>query len=110
MDPTLAAVAVLTVARRALGFGFTKPSTDMLYSVVTPEEKYKTKNFIDTAVYRGGDVVGTWSIKLMSILGLGIAGISLAMLPFAVVSAVVALWLGRDYKRRARELKMRGVQ
>jgi AAA family ATP:ADP antiporter len=110
MDPTLAAVAVLTVARRALGFGFTKPSTDMLYSVVTPEEKYKTKNFIDTAVYRGGDVVGTWSIKLMSILGLGIAGISLAMLPFAVVSAVVALWLGRDYKRRARDLKMRGVE
>jgi AAA family ATP:ADP antiporter len=108
LDPTLAVIAILTVARRALGFGFSKPSTDMLYSVVTTEEKYKTKNFIDTAVYRGGDVVGTWSIKLMS--ALGVAGISLVMLPFAVVWAVVALWLGRDYKRRAKALKMSGVK
>ena len=69
-----------------------------------------TKNFIDTAIYRGGDVVGTWSIRLMSILGLGMAGISVVMLPFAVISAVIALWLGRDYKRRAKELKLSGIQ
>lgn len=107
LDPVLGVVAVLTVARRALGFGFTKPTTDMLYSVVTPEEKYKTKNFIDTAVYRGGDVVGTWTIKLMS--SLGIAGISLVVLPFAILWAIVALWLGRDYRRQARELRQSGV-
>ena len=108
LDPVLAVVAILTVARRALGFGFSKPTTDMLYSVVTPEEKYKTKNFIDTAVYRGGDVVGTWTIKLLS--ALGITGISIVLLPFAVVWAIVSLWLGRDYRRQARELKHSGVQ
>jgi AAA family ATP:ADP antiporter len=107
-EPTLGVVAVLTVARRALGFGFSKPTTDMLYSVVTPEEKYKTKNFIDTAVYRGGDVVGTWTIKLMSTLG--VAGISLVMLPFALVWAGVALWLGRDYRRQAKQLKTSGIE
>jgi AAA family ATP:ADP antiporter len=106
-DPVLSVVAFLTVARRGLGFGFSKPTTDMLYSVVTPEEKYKTKNFIDTAVYRGGDVIGTWSIKLMS--ALGIAGISYVMLPFAVLWAIVALWLGNDYRRQARELRHSGV-
>jgi AAA family ATP:ADP antiporter len=109
-EPTLMAVAVLDVVRRGLGFGFAKPSTDMLYSVVTPEEKYKTKNAIDTAIYRGGDVVGTWAIKFMSILGLGIAGISFVMLPFAAISAVVALWLGRNYKLKAKALKMSGVE
>ena len=106
-DPVLGVVAFLTVARRALGFGFSKPTTDMLYSVVTPEEKYKTKNFIETAVYRGGDVIGTWSVKLMS--ALGIAGISFVMLPFAVLWAIVALWLGNDYRRQARELRHSGV-
>ena len=85
-------------------------STDMLYSVVTPEEKYKTKNAIDTAIYRGGDVVGTWSIKILSILGMSMAAISVLMVPFAIVSAIVALWLGRDYKRRAIELRTSGVQ
>ena len=106
-DPVLGVVAFLTIARRALGFSFSKPTTDMLYSVVTPEEKYKTKNFIDTAVYRFGDIVGTWSVKL--ILGLGIAGVSVVMLPFAVVWAVVSLWLGREYRRQAHELKDGGV-
>ena len=108
MDPVLAVVAILTVARRAVGFGFSKPSTDMLYSVVTPEEKYKTKNFIDTAIYRGGDVIGTWFIKSMS--AMGIAGISVVMVPIAIVWMFVSLWLGRDYKRKARALKMSGVE
>src|SRR5210317_428507 len=110
LEPTLMAVAVLDVVRRGLGFGFAKPRTYMLYSVVTPEEKYKTKNAIDTAIYRGGDVVGTWSIKLMSMVGLGIASIAIVMVPFALISCVVALWLGRDYKRQAKALKTGGVE
>ncbi|MCH7829709.1 MAG: MFS transporter [Proteobacteria bacterium] len=107
VDPVLGVVALLTIARRALGFGFSKPTTDMLYSVVTPEEKYKTKNFIDTAVYRFGDVIGTWAVKLMT--GLGIAGVSVVMLPFAVIWAALALWLGRDYRRQARQLRDSGI-
>ena len=108
IDPVLGVVALLTIARRGLGFSFSKPTTDMLYSVVTPEEKYKTKNFIDTAVYRFGDIVGTWSVKLM--MGLGITGVSLVMLPFAAVWCVISLWLGRDYKRQALALKEKGVK
>jgi AAA family ATP:ADP antiporter len=98
LEPTLMVVAVLTVLRRALGFAFSKPTSDMLYSVVSDEEKYKAKNFIDTTLYRGGDLVGTWGIRALS--GFGIAGISLLMLPFALVWALIALWLGRDYERR----------
>jgi len=100
LDPTLMVVAYLEIVRRGLGFGFTKPTTDMLYSVVTPEEKYKVKNFIDTAIYRGGDLVGTWTIKALS--ALGIAGTSLAILPFALLWTFAAFWLGRDYRRRDR--------
>ena len=102
VDPVLAVVAFLTVARRALGFAFSKPSTDMLYSVVSPEDKYKAKNFIDTAVYRGGDVVGVWAVDaLRSIFSLGVAGVSYLMVPFAMIWAVLAIWLGREYRRRA---------
>jgi AAA family ATP:ADP antiporter len=110
IEPTLAIVALLTIMRRALGFGFSKPTTDMLYSVVTPEEKYKTKNFIDTAVYRSGDVIGTVAVKGLVLAGLSISAISIAMLPFAAIWASVALWLGRDYRRQARELKDSGLK
>ncbi|MFQ5610023.1 MAG: hypothetical protein ACE5F8_07110, partial [Woeseiaceae bacterium] len=108
-EPTLAVVALLTIVRRALGFGFSKPTTDMLYSVVTPEEKYKTKNFIDTAIYRAGDLVGTMAIRGFVALGMGIAMISVVMVPFAAVWGVVVYWLGRDYRRRALQLKEIGV-
>ncbi len=108
IDPTLAVVAFITAARRALGFSFSKPTTDMLYSVVTPEEKYKTKNFIDTAIYRFGDVYGTFSVKFMA--SLGISGISIVMVPFAIIWAGISVWLGRDYRRQARALKESGIK
>lgn len=103
VNPTLMALAVLTAVRRGIGFGVMKPSTDMLYSVVTPEEKYKTKNFIDTAIYRGGDLFGTWSVKgMMAVFGMGFAAVSWVMIPFAGAWAAATLWLGRDYRRRAK--------
>ena len=70
----------------------------MLYTVVSPEEKYKAKNFTETALYRGGDLVGAWVVRMMG--GLGLSGISLACVPIAVVWSVIAFWLGKDYKRR----------
>ena len=108
MDPSLLVIAVVEIVRRATGFTFSKPSTDMLYSVVTPEEKYKTKNFIDTTVYRFGDVIGIWAILLM-LLRMGMSVVSLVMVPFAVIWTLIALWLGRDYRRRARELRESGL-
>jgi len=101
--PSLAAVAILTVIRRGIGFGLAKPTSDMLYSVVTPEEKYKTKNFIDTAIYRAGDLVGSWAIGGMTgILAMSVAAVSWIMVPFAALWAAIAVWLGRDYRRRAK--------
>ncbi len=98
VNPALLVVAIFQATRRAIGFGFVKPTTDMLYSVVDDEEKYKAKNFVDTAIYRGGDVIGSWSVRL--IWGLGVSGIALVMLPFALLWVLVALWTGREYRRR----------
>jgi len=106
--PLLEVVAFLTIARRAVGFAFSKTSTDMLYSVVTLEEKYKTKNFIDTTVYRAGDVLAAWTINPV-IVAVGLTSVSLIMLPFAAIWAVVSIWLGRDYRRQARNLRDSGV-
>jgi AAA family ATP:ADP antiporter len=108
MDPALLVIAIAEIIRRSTGFTFSKPSTDMLYSVVTPEEKYKTKNFIDTTVYRFGDVVGIWAILLM-LMRMGMTAVSYIMVPFAIIWTAIALWLGKDYRRRARELRDSGL-
>jgi AAA family ATP:ADP antiporter len=93
--------------RRGLGFGFSKPSTNMLYSVVSPEDKYKAKNFIDTAVFRFGDAAGNGVIALF--LSLGITGVSIVMLPFAAIWTGISFWLGREYRRKARQLRGSGI-
>jgi len=98
INPTFLVVAAVQAIRRAIGFGLSKPTNDMLYSVVTPEEKYKSKNFIDTVVYRGGDLFGTWTVKVF--WSLGFTGISIIMLPFTILWAGVALWVGNAYRRR----------
>ena len=43
-------------------------------------------------------------------MGFGITGVSIVMLPFAVIWFFVSLWLGRDYKRQALALKEQGVE
>src|SRR5690606_17016618 len=49
---------LLEAANRALQRGLTRPARETLFTVVGREDKYKAKAFIDTFVYRVGDVVG----------------------------------------------------
>ena len=97
-NPVFIVIAVFQVVRRGIAYGLTKPANDMLYSVVSREAKYKAKNFTETAVWRGGDLVATWTIR--TIAGIGLSGVSLVCVPLAVIWSLLALWIGRDYRRR----------
>jgi AAA family ATP:ADP antiporter len=102
MNPVFIVMAALQVVRRSLTFGLAKPTSDMLYAVVSKEAKYKAKNFIETVIYRGGDVFSTWTIKFLS--GFGLSGTSLICIPIAVIWTGLSLWIGREYKRRDRAM------
>lgn len=97
MIPTLSVFVVFQVLRRAGNYGFASPTREVLFTVVTPEDKYKAKNFIDTFVYRSGDQIGAWSYALLSGAGLAVSSISLIAAPLSGVWLGVALWLGRRY-------------
>jgi len=107
-NPVFIVIAVFQVVRRGLAYGLTKPASDMLYSVVSRESKYKAKNFIETAVWRGGDVVATWTIR--SLAGIGLTGVSLVCVPIAIIWSLLAFWIGRDYRRRDRNMETRDEQ
>jgi AAA family ATP:ADP antiporter len=78
-----------------------RPASETLFTVVTPEEKYKAKAFIDTFVYRAGDVVGAQLEGALGRLGMGLAAVASVAVPLAVVWAALALWLGRTQQRIA---------
>ena len=55
--PTFAVFVAVMIARRAGEYALARPGREILFTVVAPDEKYKAKNVIDTAVYRGADAV-----------------------------------------------------
>lgn len=97
--PTLAVLIVFQIIRRAANYAITRPAREILFTVVTREEKYKAKNFNDTVVYRGGDAVSGWLFEGLRILGLGFAGIAFVGVPIAMLWATTGYLLGRAQER-----------
>jgi AAA family ATP:ADP antiporter len=101
--PTITAVAIFQVLRRAGDYAITRPTREALFTVVPREDRYKAKSFIDTVVYRTGDQIGAWSVALLRGAGLGSAELALVAVPLAALWLVDALWLGRRQERLAAE-------
>ena len=60
---------------RAIQRGITRPARETLFTVVSREDKYKSKAVTDTFVYRGGDLLGAWTEGWLGQLGLGLVTI-----------------------------------
>jgi AAA family ATP:ADP antiporter len=59
--PTFGVMALFQVLRRGLHYAVDRPAREILYIPLGPEERYKSKPFIDTFIYRGGDLLGAWA-------------------------------------------------
>ena len=91
--------AAVQVAQRALNYGLLGPVKEMLFTVVDRETKYKSKNFIDTVVYRGSDVTASWIFKGTMMAGLSISQVAWIYIPIMAVWAIGAWHLGKAYMR-----------
>jgi ATP:ADP antiporter, AAA family len=100
--PVLVVFVLFTIVRRVGEYALAKPAREVLFTVVSREEKYKAKNFIDTAVSRGGDAMTGWIVSGVKALG-GTAG------PMAWVLVPLALlwgWVGWFLARQEEQLKL----
>jgi len=93
--PSIVAVAVFQVLRRAGDYAIARPTRELLFTVVPREDRFKAKSFIDTIVYRTGDQVGAWSTTLLRGLGMSTPGLALVAIPIGALWLINALWLGR---------------
>jgi len=75
------------VLTRSSAYGIFKPAADSLYTRVDAETRYKTKNFIDTSVWRFGDVVVTTGFNGLRALGASVPVIALLTVLAAAASA-----------------------
>jgi AAA family ATP:ADP antiporter len=88
LAPGLATLVIVQILRRGFQYGLERPSREVLFTAVTPEEKYKAKAFIDTVVFRGGDAAAIWAYDAVRSLAPPLWGVTAAML------VVCAGWIG----------------
>ncbi len=101
--PAVLTVAIGQIVTRGFQFGMLSPARETLFTQVDREARYKAKNFIDTAVWRGGDVLTQWGI--VALMGLGLVtkqfaalGIAVALLWFLVAWSIRRWERGRDQR------------
>lgn len=98
---SFAALILLEAMNKAVQRGMTRPAREALFTVISREDKYKAKAFIDTFIYRTGDVVGAQTEGLLGRLGLALGGLVSVVVPLALAWAVLGIWLGRAQQKRA---------
>src|SRR5256714_193869 len=96
LAPVLAVLIAFQILRRAADYAIARPAREMLFTVLKREAKYKSKNFIDTVVFRSGDAASGWVYAALKGLGLGLAGLAPAAIPRAILWPVLRPWLGGD--------------
>ena len=101
MVGSLAALIAFEATFRAVQRAIMRPARETLFTVMSREDKYKSKAFIDTFVYRGGDVVGAQVEGVLGRVGMGLAALAGFAVPLALVWAGLGIWLGRAQRRIA---------
>ena len=95
------------VIRRAADYGLGKPPREMLFTVLNPETKFKSKSLIDTVMQRSSDVLGQWLYQFVA--GLGLAGIAALCGGLCVLLLGAARLLGRGFEQRRRDIEPAGA-
>ncbi len=93
-------MSVVQVITRAGNFALIQPARESLFTRVDRESRYKSKNFIDTVVYRGGDLTFAWvHTGLTQVLGFGLAGVALVGIAMATCMGLASAWVVRESRR-----------
>jgi len=98
------AIALIQIGRRTLNFSLTRPANEALFTILTPEEKYKAKSFLDTFIYRGGDAVVASLFGLFRNAGAAMSTLAFAAAPIGLLWGMLGLWLGRRLKYETKRM------
>lgn len=103
MMPILALLLGLQVLRRAGEYAIIRPSREMFFTIVSREDRFKTKQVIDVVAYRGGDMVTSWVFAgLTEGVGFNLAAMAAFGTGVSWLWGLFALFLGRWYEKTQR--------
>jgi ATP:ADP antiporter, AAA family len=98
LAPTVLMIQAVQVVRRVSQYAIARPSREICFTVVPQKSRYKTKNVIDTVIYRFGDVSAAWLIAGLRWAGAGLVGTAALGFAISAAWAVSATTLGRRFE------------
>ncbi len=98
-SPTPLLLAAIQVVHRAGNFALIAPARESLFTRVDRESRYKAKAFIDTAIYRGGDLVNGWLMAAVVAAAMPLGQVALIGLAVALLWSAVGWRVGRTHDR-----------
>lgn len=104
--PLLPVLKSVQALRRASHYALERPGLNLLFTVVSTEDKYKAKGFTDTVVYRGGDAGVAQLLGSLDLMSLGTTAISLAAVPLAAGGWWLSGVLSRRHRALERDLQL----
>jgi AAA family ATP:ADP antiporter len=99
LSPSLFMIQALQVVRRVAQYAIARPSREICFTVVEQSSRYKTKNVIDTVVYRFGDVSSAWMQTGLRAAGFGFHSAIALGVGASVAWGLIASSLGRRYEQ-----------
>lgn len=106
LSPGLFMIQALQVVRRVAQYAIARPSREICFTVVEQSSRYKSKNVLDTVVYRLGDVTSAWLQSGVRAAGFGFPGAIALGLGVSLGWGVAASLLGRRYEQLRAHLKL----
>ncbi|XP_073122876.1 uncharacterized protein [Henckelia pumila] len=101
--PSWIAVVISETSRKVVTYVVTRPGRELLFTVVSQDEKYKAKVCIDVIVQRLGDATAAGMYKLLfTTLHGKVSTVPLYALPACCIWIVTAYHLGRRQTRLAK--------
>lgn len=104
-QPGLYVLAAVEICRKTANFGISRPSREILFTVVSRQEKYLSKSFIDTFVYRAGDAIASGVFQWITTITTNFQTISMLAVPIAFLYLVVGVFLGKAHAKKAAKLE-----
>ncbi len=102
MIPIWYAVTATQIVTRGGNFALLQPARESLFTLVDRESRFKAKNFIDTFVYRAGDMMSSWIYLAIKNTGAGISHFAGIWCGVALINIFVVLFILREERKMPR--------
>jgi len=95
MHHTAAVIAAMEIIRKLIAYSLARPTRETLFAVLTKDEKYIAKLFIDTVIQRAGDTAAALMFQIIvPALGFGAGTLAVFAIPVCFAMALVGYTLG----------------